>query len=514
MTNFSLDLRSLTVVAPLALEGFTSAQVVGPSELESPNLTATTSSAIGASADIRGRRLLVGATGLEFGSGPGSVLNAGGAFVYEFGGDSQWSIVAQLDPTPPLESTAAGLQVALGEDIAFVAAQSSDILGPNRGAVFVFVRGVDGVWTQTQTLFPPTPGTNDLFGATLSLDGDRLAIASTTTSRVHIFERGESGVWQAVFQIDGSANSFGVRMSLRGDRLVVAGANGYVAVYEKAGPDWNLSATLLPSVAAPQSEFGASVVLTKDGSEILVGAPEAFGKGAVFVFEQSPTLAWQQSAVIASPLPESGFGYLLRLASDRLLVTQSPSQRDVLFERNSDGTWSLDCELHRVGLPSSNGRALSSDHYIVGSNSLGTDGGFASFEIGRLRANSATVSTLNGGEQVLQLRSSADLAWNWFVLLGTASGTATGTPLPGTALTLPLNVDAYFLATLGGDNTFLQYVIGPLDANGNANNRITIPPGLLMNFIGTKLHHAWLSIDPTTFEVECVSNAVPLELTL
>ena len=98
-----------------------------------------------------------------------------------------------------------------------------------------------------------------------------------------------------------------------------------------------------------------------------------------------------------------------------------------------------------------------------------------------------------------------------YFLLGSASGTTPGT-LVGSFL-LPLNTpDPWFTITLGSPTLFFSGSVGTLDAAGQAQATLNWPASVPPYFAGTTLHHACVTLDPVTFAVTSVSNAVPVNL--
>jgi hypothetical protein len=128
-----------------------------------------------------------------------------------------------------------------------------------------------------------------------------------------------------------------------------------------------------------------------------------------------------------------------------------------------------------------------------------------------LGAPSAGFSLSIGGKQPLQLGACPEHAGDFYVLLGSLSGTAPALPL-GNAV-LPLVPDAYFFLTLdqpGAAN--FPGSIGVLDQYGRAQAAFTLPAGTLPSSAGLTLHHAYVVLDQHTLAIELASNAVPLVL--
>jgi hypothetical protein len=89
--------------------------------------------------------------------------------------------------------------------------------------------------------------------------------------------------------------------------------------------------------------------------------------------------------------------------------------------------------------------------------------------------------------------------------------------MPGVSIdggmTLPLNIDPYYLLALGYPNTPLfTNSLGVLDLEGRASASINLPPGLDPSLAGLTLHHAYVVLAFPGPTLAFASNAVPLTL--
>jgi pimeloyl-ACP methyl ester carboxylesterase len=104
------------------------------------------------------------------------------------------------------------------------------------------------------------------------------------------------------------------------------------------------------------------------------------------------------------------------------------------------------------------------------------------------------LSLSSGGVQRLALRTSAAFAGKLYWTLGSASGTAPGLLIDG--ILLQLVYDAWTDYTLTVPNgQILVNSLGALDARGEADIDLTLPPGLSPALAGVTLHHACVVID-------------------
>ncbi len=129
-----------------------------------------------------------------------------------------------------------------------------------------------------------------------------------------------------------------------------------------------------------------------------------------------------------------------------------------------------------------------------------------------LTAGAPFLSLAAGGSQDLTLNAGPAFAGDFYVLLGSATGTQPGIALPG-GLTLPLNFDFYTQITLESSNT-VNFVntVGVLSPSGQASASIVLPAVPAPALQGLNLHHAFLVSDSATTLFTAVSNAVRLDL--
>lgn len=122
------------------------------------------------------------------------------------------------------------------------------------------------------------------------------------------------------------------------------------------------------------------------------------------------------------------------------------------------------------------------------------------------------ISLSAGGEQELSLFLPREVEADFYLVLGSASGTMPGTPAG--LFNLPLNFDAYTQFTLDSANSsVLSSSFGALDAFNTATTTFSLPAGSNPAVAGTTLHHAYLTLDITSvLDISFVSEAVQVAL--
>lgn len=220
---------------------------------------------------------------------------------------------------------------------------------------------------------PTNTGAGDVFGASVALWGDTLAVGAPNedspatgvggnqgdhedflnSGAVYVFRRtGDTWTQEAYLKASntGPANQFGIGVALWGDTLAVgawgepsplpgddgpAPDSGAVYVFRRVGSVWTQEAYLKASNAGENDEFGWSVALW--GDALAVGAPQessgsrgidgdqaddsAPASGAVYIFRRAGTV-WRQEAYIKASNAELGdrFGISVALRNDVLAV--------------------------------------------------------------------------------------------------------------------------------------------------------------------------------------------------
>lgn len=281
-----------------------------------------------------------------------------------------------------------GDAVALSGDTLVVGAPSEDsaATGVNgnqadnsalhSGAVYVFTRS-GTVWTQQAYVKASNPSSGGLFGVTVALSNDTLAVGAICeasnakgvggnqldhsmyrSGAVYVFVR-TAGAWtqQAYLKASNTEanDNFGDALALSGDTLAVTARNeasaatgingdqannsakdsGAVYVFVRSGTAWSQQAYLKASNSEAGDSFGSGLALTND--LLVVGAPgedsaatgldgnqadnSAKDSGATYLFSRSGGVWTQQSYLKPSnSAPNRYFGTNVALTAETLAV--------------------------------------------------------------------------------------------------------------------------------------------------------------------------------------------------
>ena len=296
--------------------------------------------------------------------------NTGGPLTGELGGDNfGWSVASSGDTmvigAPGEDSNATGVN-----------GKQTNNSARDSGAAYVLVR--DGTnWVQQAYLKASNTGGNDVFGFSVAISGDTVAVgarwessnatgvngnqsnnSASAAGAVYVFVRsGTNWMQQAYLKASntGASDIFGRSMAISGDTMVISaaledsnatGVNGnqtnnsatdsgaaYVFVHD--GTNWVQQAYLKASNTGAVDWFGFSVALS--GDTIVIGATQedsnatgingnqtnnsATDSGAAYVFVRDGT-NWMQQAYLKASNTGAGdnFGYSVAISGDTLVV--------------------------------------------------------------------------------------------------------------------------------------------------------------------------------------------------
>ena len=303
----------------------------------------------GSSVSIDGDTLVVGA--FEEDGGPGDpVSQAGAVYIYTRSGTS-WT-PQQILHASDKQTDIFGISVSIDGDTLVVGAYAEDG-GPgdpvsNAGAAYVFTRK-GSTWTEQQILHASDAQVSDLFGFSVSIDGDTIVVGAefenggpgdpiTDAGAAYVYTRSGS-TWteqQILHAGDAEASdSFGESVSISGDTIVVgahfedtpASFAGAAYVFIRSDSTWTQQQILHASDAQSGDVFGESVSIS--GDTIVVGASSEDGgpgdpkssAGAAYVFTRLGAIWTPQQILRASDTQASdGFGWSVSIDGDTIVV--------------------------------------------------------------------------------------------------------------------------------------------------------------------------------------------------
>ena len=231
---------------------------------------------------------LAGDTAVVGAPGDGELL-AGSAHVFVRTG-SVWTEQAVLTGGVMPAGANFGASVAIDQDTIVVGAYNDDVAFEATGSAFVFVRSSDGSWTQQAKLVHEDAAFRDLFGESVAVAGDLVAIGSVRDD-----DQGEDS---------GSVYTF-----LR-------------TTTEAGSTTWTQQAKLVGSNSASNDVFGESVALF--GNTLAVGADQSRngGAGMAYVFRMLPNATWVEETILMASDRENEdrFGNVVAISGDHVVV--------------------------------------------------------------------------------------------------------------------------------------------------------------------------------------------------
>lgn len=348
---------------------------------------------LGYSVDISGDYAIIGAYADDFG-----VLNPnmGSAYIFEKTGIDNWTFVQKINNSDQDDYDRFGWSVALNGNFAVVGAYAEDHDANDEnalasaGSVYVFERGVDGVWTQMQKLVASDRTADDEFGWSVDIYDSTIVVGAhheghDAMGMAYEYHAGSIYVFD-LSPIDGTWSQ---------TQKIVCSDRADDHVYPDGRPD--------PTDEDLSDLFGGSVAIS--GDYIVAGAhnhdygPGGVGtgylwnQGAAYIFERSGGV-WTEATKIQSSIRKAWdrFGYAVDIDSNIVVVgvySEDESEFEAaslmnagaayIFERDLAGNWlqiqKLDASDRSTGDHFGRDVAIAGDYLIVGAEQEDIDEG-------------------------------------------------------------------------------------------------------------------------------------------
>jgi FG-GAP repeat/Thrombospondin type 3 repeat/Bacterial TSP3 repeat len=269
-----------------------------------------------------------------------------------------------------------GASVAVSGDTALIGAYSNDTAnGQNSGAVYVYERSAQNIWTQSAVLYADDGSAGDVFGFDVAIDADSALIGApgddvngSSSGSAYVFTRDAQGTWSQQEKIvpPGSTtyDNFGYSVSLKaytaligayGDNTTSSSAGAAYVYIRDAQDNWSQEAKLLASDGDANDNLGISVSLS--GTTALVGADDDEGvgnaAGSAYIFSRING-TWEEQAKFQASDNEAydHFGVSVSLDGDVAAVgawadddNGSDSGSVYIFEKEPGGSWAEKAKL-------------------------------------------------------------------------------------------------------------------------------------------------------------------------
>ena len=285
----------------------------------------------GISVSIGGDTVVIGGVGDD-----DNGLISGSAYVY-VRSNGVWSEQQKLTASYTVSGDLFGISVSIDGDTAVIGAWGNDDNGSNSGSAYVYVRS-NGVWTEQQKLTASDGATGDRFGWSVSIDGDTAVIGArwdddngSNSGSAYIYVR-SNGVWSEQAKLtasDGWSNDvFGSSVSIDGDTVVIGAlwgdyGSGSAYVYVRSNGVWSEQQKLTASDGASGDEFGSTVSI--DGDTVVIGAynddDNGSYSGSAYVYVRSNGVWSEQQKLTASDgAVEDQFGSTVSIEGDTVVI--------------------------------------------------------------------------------------------------------------------------------------------------------------------------------------------------
>jgi uncharacterized repeat protein (TIGR02543 family) len=245
----------------------------------------------GASVDIYGNNLIIGAPGSDPDDGKGGkYVDAGKVYIYKL--NIQWDLVGSW--SYPRDRAGFGAAVAIYDDEAVAVVNSPEVVAS--AAIALTFKYNDSSWNYFSSLPRPSKYfTSDPGSVSADIDNMRVVLGDGSNNVVTIWDSTASG-WGSPNELRASdsgdlqVDDFGATVQLQGNNLLIGaprsnfngiGYAGSAYVFRYFSGGWLELDKLISSDRENGNMFGSSIALD-DGDNILIGAPLATSTGTYF----------------------------------------------------------------------------------------------------------------------------------------------------------------------------------------------------------------------------------------
>ena len=340
--------------------------------------TARLTNSGGVANDEFGRTVAISADGTTALIGAQGVSSRiGAAYVFHVADEGSWA--SSSTPTATLTNSGGAAGDFFGSSVAISAAGTTALAGAygvssNTGAAYTFNVPGEGLWSSASapmaTVANSGGAANDYLGysVAISADGTTALVgapyANSNTGAVFVFHVTGEGSWTsssaptATLTDSGGAPDFGnaVAISADGTTAVIGAFSGDASVFHVTGEgSWASSSTPTATLTngATNGQFGYSVVISADGTTVVVGAPSVNSlTGAAYIFNVAGEGSWASSSVPTTTLTNPAgaandqFGYSVSLSADGTTALVGAYQSSAtgtgaayVFQSAGEGSW-------------------------------------------------------------------------------------------------------------------------------------------------------------------------------
>jgi len=321
----------------------------------------------GYSVSISGEYAVIGANvDDKDANGLNPINDAGSAYIFKKEKDGKWKQVQKIVASDREAGDNFGWSVAISRRHIVVGAPYHDRnlaganSGPSSGAAYIFERNESGNWIQTQKIIATPLEGQILFGHSVAVDGNSIAVGSPSYAKdetgsgasningagaVFVFDK-IGGNWVQTKMllsrergINNIGDGLGNSVSICGN-LVVAGASGVdfdanggnrmeasgaAYIFERSGSNWTQVQKIVAGDRAAHDDFGGSVAIS--GDNVIIGAwqkkettdPNSrphTGNAYIFSRRAAPNRVRPDGGVILTPEADGKWRQVLKINPD------------------------------------------------------------------------------------------------------------------------------------------------------------------------------------------------------
>jgi FG-GAP repeat len=212
----------------------------------------------------------------------GTIENQGSVYIFTRSG-ANWIQQQKLTASDGERNDQFGYSVAISGDTLVVGANLDQIgTQSSQGSAYVFTRSVTS-WSQQAKLTASDGASSHIFGTSVAISGDTIAVGARNAGAVYAFVRSGGG-WVQQQKLSAGAGGlggyqFGYSVAIDGDTIVggarsadIAGRldQGAAYVFVRSGTTWSLQQQLLAGDGAANEFFGNAVSISSNSSPVTI----------------------------------------------------------------------------------------------------------------------------------------------------------------------------------------------------------------------------------------------------
>jgi len=263
--------------------------------------------------------------------------------------NGNWHELAKMMASDSEPISFFGSALSIDNDYAIIGAHGDTDNGPFSGAIYVFKR-TGSTWTEEAKLLASDGMTNDMFGHTVSMDGDYAIIgapAADGPGYAYIFKNSGTN-WTEEQKLTASDceiwDEFGYSVSIDGEYAIIGAQydddKGSAYIFKRTGSTWTEEQKLTASDGEIWDLFGMSVAICGEYA-IIGGFGDDNYTGSAYIFKRTGSTWTEQAKLIASDIiPGERFGHSVGIDGDYAYIgtTHDNNSKGAVYVFKRNGT--------------------------------------------------------------------------------------------------------------------------------------------------------------------------------